>query len=112
LLDRAITKAGGTSPLATALGVQPNTPNVWRTRLRSGGTLSPDKRHRLRSYLGVETSAPSASHDAVVREVTRRAQETLERIQAEIEAFTRWAEGVTGKRRPKRKKKGSSKGAA
>jgi transposase-like protein len=58
LLKAAIAKAGGTAArLARELGLEPNTPNAWRHRIRQGGQLSADKRARLRTYVDGERPA-------------------------------------------------------
>jgi transposase-like protein len=88
LLEQALTKAGGVAALAAALGVRENTPHVWVTRLRNGGALSPDKRHRLTVYLG-GASGTAGDETLALRQAAQAALGRVREVMGEYETAAR-----------------------
>jgi hypothetical protein len=91
LLEWAIARAGGIPGLAAQLGVRPNTPHTWRTRLRGGGTLSADKRRRLEAFVeGAERTAvdPAVVRVQVLEELRRYVDAQLARARAAVGVAT------------------------
>lgn len=83
LVEAAIAKAGGNAArLAGALGLQANTPNAWRVRLRKGGRLSLDKRRLLEAFV---QGSPRSTVEAVNYEAELQRERERTRIEVLLE---------------------------